>query len=127
MRKKTLILIFIVIVCLVCALSACIPDKIEKTYIYLPTERDEGRFYLGEYDLVGSHGNVVGSSIMYEVKPRDLNNFLDFFRKCEYYASEFDVPDTEYTEDKTDYLYVGKKCYMVEQWQADMDMSRVWR
>lgn len=110
MKKKTLIFIFIVIVCLVCALSACIPDKIENAYIYLPTERDEGRFYLGEYNLVGSHGNVVGnSSIMYEVKPGDLNNFLDFFRKCEYYAGEFDIPDTEYTAGKTDYLYAGKK------------------
>ncbi len=109
MRKKTLISIFIVIICLVCVLSACIPDKIEKVYIYLPTERDEGRFYLGEYNLIGSHGNVVGSSsIVYEVKPGDLNNFLDFFRKCEYYAGEFDIPDTEYTDGKTDYLYVGK-------------------
>lgn len=107
-KYKIIFIVFIMLLTL-CILCACLPDKIEKVYIYLPTERDEGRFYLGEYNLIGSHGNVVGSSsIVYEVKPGDLNNFLEFFRKCEYYVGDFDVPDTEYTEGKTDYLYVGK-------------------
>lgn len=104
--RKNIYFILLILIVLIFILCACLPDKTVETIIYLPTGIGEGHYFIGRYDLTYKSGNEY--KMILEVKSGDLDGLIETFRSSEYFADEFDVPDTEYSEGKTNYLYVGK-------------------
>lgn len=105
-QTKKLILTLVVLIVLVFALCACVPDKVREDYIAIPNG-DRIPFIVGKYKIVGRK-QVNSYKQTYEVKLGEQEGLLELFRKVRYFVGEFELNESLAFESYTQGMYIGQ-------------------
>ncbi|MDE5654993.1 MAG: hypothetical protein K2I46_05225 [Clostridia bacterium] len=106
--KKIIFAMFIVVL-MISALCACIPEKTQEEIISLKGNYEVSGINIGRYKIVSINQQINSSSCIYEVRPGKQEGLLDLFRNNEYFVGEFEVPSCLAFEINSQGIYVGKK------------------